>query len=131
MLYLPVLLRKPGALRNGAPFKGWDLPQALAQVRARLQHRPDGDRQFVEVLWCVPEHGIAAVEEACAEALAAGIASGDVVLAVLARRRQPPLPPSIATPRTLQLKTEPAADCARYDRLRGKREDVAWNDSNS
>ena len=23
--YIPVLARKPGALRNGAPFKGWDL----------------------------------------------------------------------------------------------------------
>ena len=24
--YLPVLMKKPGALRNGAPFKDWDLP---------------------------------------------------------------------------------------------------------
>ena len=24
--YLPVLQKKPGALRNGAPFKDWDLP---------------------------------------------------------------------------------------------------------
>jgi hypothetical protein len=23
--YLPVLVKKPGALRNGAPFKDWDL----------------------------------------------------------------------------------------------------------
>src|SRR5665213_2675906 len=30
--YLPVLVKKPGALRNGAPFKDWDLPPALAQV---------------------------------------------------------------------------------------------------
>lgn len=35
--YLPVLMRKPGALRNGAPFKDWDLPDALSQVRAKLQ----------------------------------------------------------------------------------------------
>ena len=27
--YLPVLARKPGALRNGAPFKDWDLPPAM------------------------------------------------------------------------------------------------------
>ena len=47
--YLPVLLRKPGALRNGAPFKDWDLPPALAQVRQRLKHHPDSDRQFVKV----------------------------------------------------------------------------------
>src|ERR1700680_3074682 len=24
--YLPVLMKKPGALRNGAPFKDWELP---------------------------------------------------------------------------------------------------------
>ncbi|NNM78832.1 IS21 family transposase, partial [Sphingomonas sp. ID1715] len=31
--YLPVLARKPGALRNGAPFQDWDLPPALARLR--------------------------------------------------------------------------------------------------
>ena len=87
--YLPVLMRKPGALRNGAPFKDWDLPPALAQVRAKLKQHADGDRQFVKVLGAVLDHGLAAVEAACAEALEAGIASGDVILTVLARRRQP------------------------------------------
>ena len=42
--YLPVLVRKPGALRNGAPFKDWALPPALAQVRAKLKQHADGDR---------------------------------------------------------------------------------------
>jgi len=31
--YVPVLARKPGALRNGAPFKDWVLPAALERVR--------------------------------------------------------------------------------------------------
>ena len=35
--YLPVLMKKPGALRNGAPFKDWDLPPALTQVRIKLK----------------------------------------------------------------------------------------------
>ena len=64
------------------------------------------------------DHGLAAVEGACAEALQAGIASGDVILTVLARRRQPATPPSITTPDALSLKIEPAADCGRYDRIR-------------
>jgi transposase len=116
--YLPVLLKKPGALRNGAPFKDWDLPPALAQVRQRLKHHPDSDRQFVKVLGRVLDHGLDAVEAACAEALAAGIANGDVILTVLARQRQPPAVPSITTPRALQLKIEPSADCGRYDSIR-------------
>jgi len=94
--YLPVLVRKPGALRNGAPFKDWDLPPALAQVRQRLKHHRDSDRQFVKVLGRVLDHGLDAVEAACAEALAAGIANGDVILTSSpgnASRRQRPASP--------------------------------------
>ena len=116
--YLPVLMKKPGALRNGAPFKDWALPPALTQVRAKLKNHADGDRQFVKVLGAVPDHGLGAVEAACTEALEAGIASGDVILAVLARRRQPAMPPSITTPDALRLKIEPMADCGRYDSIR-------------
>ena len=58
------------------------------------------------------------MEAACAEALEAGLASGDVILTVLARRRQPAQPPSITTPDALRLKIEPAADCSRYDLIR-------------
>ena len=116
--YLPVLMKKPGALRNGAPFKDWALPPALTQVRAKLKQHADGDRQFVKVLGAVLDHGMAAVEAACTEALEAGIASGDVILTVLARRQQPATPPSITTPDALRLKIAPAADCGRYDSIR-------------
>src|SRR6202167_6128862 len=74
--YLPILVRKPGALRNGAPFKDWDLPPALAQVRGKLKSHADGDRQFVKVLGAVLDHDLDAVEAACAEALEAGIEIG-------------------------------------------------------
>jgi hypothetical protein len=115
---LPILVKKPGALRNGAPFKDWDLPPALAQIRTKLKPHTDGDRQFVKVLGAVLDHGLDAVEAACTEALSAGIASGDVILTVLARQRQPPAPPSITTPDALRLKIEPVADCGRYDSIR-------------
>jgi hypothetical protein len=111
---------------TAAPFKDWDLPPALAKVRAKLQHHHDGDRQFVKVLGLVPEHGIGAVDDACREALEAGIANGDVVMALLARHRQVPIPPSITTPDALKLAIEPAADCARCDTLRPK-ETTPWS----
>ena len=38
--YVPVLARKPGGLRNGAPFRGWVLPSE--KVRRKLAD--DGDR---------------------------------------------------------------------------------------
>jgi transposase len=117
--YVPVLVRKPGALRNGAPFKDWALPGALGRVRTRLAAHDDGDRQMVKILAAVPTDGLAAVEAACAEALAGGACSADVVLNILSRRRQPSAPAPILTPESLRLRHEPAADCARYDRLRG------------
>ena len=46
--YVPVLARKPGALRNGAPFKNWVLPAGLERVRRKLVGAADGDRQFVD-----------------------------------------------------------------------------------
>jgi transposase len=116
--YLPVLARKPGALRNGEPFRDWDLPDALGQVRQRLAGHEDGDRQFVAILSAVPEAGLAAVERACAEALAARLSSADAVLNLLARGREPDRPAPVPTPASLTLGVEPAADCARYDGLR-------------
>jgi hypothetical protein len=60
--YLPVLARKPGALRNGAPFKAWLLPASLERVRRMLKGSDDGDRQMVEGLSAVLTDGLAAVE---------------------------------------------------------------------
>jgi transposase len=116
--YVPVLARKPGALRNGAPFKDWVLPSSLDRVRRKLKGSDDGDRQMVKILSAVLTDGLAAVEAACAESLEAGVASADVILNALARRQQPEPPAPILTPERLTLSVPPIADCARYDRLR-------------
>jgi hypothetical protein len=115
---VPVLARKPGALRNGAPFKDWLLPANLERVRHRLKGSDDGDRQMVRILSAVLSDGLAAVEAACAEALAGGVHSADVVLNILARRRDPGPVATILAPEALRLRQAPIADCARYDRLR-------------
>lgn len=116
--YVPVLARKPGALRNGAPFKDWALPGALGRVRQKLRGAKDGDRQMVAILAAALADGLPAVEAACAEALAAGLCSSDVVLNALYRQRQAVPPPSVPVPDALRLRHEPAADCTRYDTLR-------------
>jgi hypothetical protein len=116
--YLPVLARKPGALRNGQPFRDWALPPGLGQVRRQLAGHADGDRQFVDILASVAEDGLEAVELACREALEAQLCSRDVVLNLLARRRQLPAPPPVATPLRLALAIAPTDDCERYDALR-------------
>ncbi len=116
--YVPVLARKPGALRNGAPFKDWILPASLARIRRKLTSAEDGDRQMVDILTAVLSDGLAAVESACAEALREGVLSAAVVLNILARSREAAAPVTIMTPDALRLRHVPTADCARYDSLR-------------
>ena len=120
--YLPILARKPGALRNGAPFREWELPPALTTVKARLGRSHDADRQFVTILGAILTDGLDAVEAACHEALKDGPCGCDVILNILARRHDGAPPAPVAVPDSLTLTIEPAADCARYDGLRPVRE---------
>ena len=116
--YVSVLARKPGALRNGAPFKNWVLPPSFERVRRKLAGTDDGDRQMVKLLTSAMDDGLETVEAACLEALEANVHSADVILNILARRREPAPVITIDTPDALRLRHEPAADCARYDSLR-------------
>jgi transposase len=116
--YVPVLARKPGALRNGAPFKDWVLPAALERVRRKLAGSDDGDRQMVAILATVLTDGLPAVEAACAQAMSEGVHSSDVIINILARQRDPGPAATILTPDALRLRHAPVADCARYDQLR-------------
>ncbi len=75
--YVPVLARKPGALRNGAPFKDWVLPAAMERVRRKLAGADDGNRQMVDILAAVLTDGLTAVEAACAEALTHSVHSAE------------------------------------------------------
>jgi hypothetical protein len=116
--YLPLLARKPGALRNGAPFTEERLPAALSQVQQRLLQRPGGDRAMVEVLLACQGEQLEAVLTACELALADGTVSADVILN-LAHRLQAPLPPApLIPPLGLELHQDILTDCSRYDRLR-------------
>ena len=116
--YVPVLARKPGAWRNGAPFKDWVLPSRLERVRRKLRGSDDGDRQMVAILAAVLTDGLATVEAACGEALDQGTHSADVILNILTRKRDPAPAMTVLTPGALHLRHAPVADCARYDSLR-------------
>jgi transposase len=116
--YIPLVQRKPGALRNGAPFA--DLPAPLQQLRQGLLCQSAGDRVMAQVLAIVPTAGLDAVVVAVELALESAPPSGRVsvehVLNVLARLQAKPMPGTVET--TLQVLDPPRADTARYDRLR-------------
>jgi hypothetical protein len=116
--YLAVLEKKPGALRNGAPFRQWELPDAMNDVRRLLEERSDGDRQFVGVLTAVGRYGLEPVASACTQALTDKTVSSDVILAILSKRHDEPEPAAVKPSAQLPLLTLiPLADCRRYDRL--------------
>lgn len=52
--YLSILSRKPGALRNGAPFVDMELPDELNRVRESLEQSPTGARDFAHILSYIP-----------------------------------------------------------------------------
>ena len=118
--YIPLVQRKPGALRNGAPFV--DMPEALQQLRRGLLRHSGGDRVMAQVLAIVPTAGLESVLVAVELALESGPPSGRVsvehVINVLARLNAKAAPENAAT--MLQLAMPPLANTARYDSLRGQ-----------
>lgn len=118
--YLPVLDKKPGALRDGAPFVMWDLPRPIITVRDRILKQPKGDRAFVELLMLAGEAGLDTLTVACELALEGGVVNAPVVMNELRRLISPHCPAaSINVPDGIALTMEPVANCHRYDYLLG------------
>jgi len=115
--YIAALERKPGALRNGAPFKDWNLPAPMTRLRERVAKHADGDRQFVDILSMVAVYGLDAVAAACAAALEEQVAGSAHVINLLHRAHAPARPPPLQVSEALKLSIEPAANCDRYNQL--------------
>ena len=112
--YIPLVQRKPGALRNGAPFA--DLPEGLKRLQGALLRRPGWDRVMAQVLAAVPTAGLEAVLVAVELVLESGAVSAEHVLNVVGRLNAHPAPAQVAT--AIELKEAPVADTGRYDGLR-------------
>ena len=118
--YLAVVQRKPGALRNGAPFA--ELPMAFRQLQDHMLRRPGGDREMVDILALVLHHDEQTVLAAVELALEAGVPTKTHVLNLLHRLIDGKMidGPTLDTPQALILKHEPKANVARYDGLRAQ-----------
>ena len=119
--YISLAERKPGVLRNGAPFS--DMPESLRRLQRLLMKREGGDRVMSQVLCAVPRAGLEPVLVAVDLVLESGMVSAEHVLNVLARLNAPPTPAAVET--TLQVKEAPVADTGRYDTLRQREADHA------
>lgn len=118
--YLAVLQRKPGALRNGAPFV--DLPDAFKKLQEHMLRRPGGDREMVDILALVLHHDEHTVLTSVEFALAEGVPTKTHVLNILHRLvdTKPVGNPDLDTPHALALRVEPKANVERYDGLRSQ-----------
>ena len=121
--YISLVERKPGGLRNGAPFE--TMPEAFKRLQAILLRKPGGDAIMAQVLSAVPTHGVDAVLVAVELALEAGKPSGEHVLNVLARLKGSGPAANLGEAMAhelarwpLKLQVEPQANVDRYDRLR-------------
>lgn len=124
--YLPVLEKKPGALRHGAPFQTWVLPVSIKVIRDRILKQDKGDRAFVDLLLMarsLGDSGLETLEVACDLTLQTGIISAAIVLNEMRRLTEAAKPKSLidTPPSTPTLTLEPVADCSRYDTLRSER----------
>jgi len=115
--YLPLLERKPGALRNGRPFLDWELPASVRKVWEALRRYPDWDRQMSAILSTVPRYGLETVGIACEMALEENTVSQSVILNYLTRLTEESHTASIPVPENLRISEEPRSDCTMYDVL--------------
>jgi hypothetical protein len=118
--YLAVIQRKPGALRNGAPFT--EMPEGFRRLQGHLLKRAGGDREMVEILALVLQHDEQAVLCAVELALEAGVPTKTHVLNILHRLidGKADSVAGIDAPQALRLAREPQPNVERYDALLGK-----------
>ena len=90
MHYIALIERKPGALRNGAPFK--TMPEPLQELQRQLLRHSGGDRVMAQVLMGVSLYGLEAVQVAVELALQSGRVSAEHVLNVLSRLKEQRVP---------------------------------------
>jgi hypothetical protein len=122
--YIPLVQRKPGALRNGAPFA--DMPAPLIRLKQGLLRHAGGDKVMAQVLAAVPTAGLPAVLVAVELVVESGVLSAEHVENVLARLNGSPVPASVET--SLQLQEAPVANTGRYDSLRATGADLVEAD---
>lgn len=117
--YLLVAQRKPGSLRNGAPFK--ELPECFQHLQDTLLRYDGGDRDMVDILSLVLHHDEQLVKEAIEQSLNVGLTSKQHVINCLHRLMDIPTPDPLPIKKALQLEQEPTADTSIYEQLKGQR----------
>lgn len=88
--YLSVLARKPGAFRNGLPFRNWALPAIFKEYRQLLSEKyEDADLYFAKTLVLLNDWPLLEVIEAIKKAISLGILGDSYILRLLRQKDDP------------------------------------------
>ena len=120
--YVPLLERKPGALRDGAPFVDWQLPDAMHQIREHYMKGKGGDREFVDLLMLAQDHGNDVVGTACDLAVAQDTLRLPAIINLINQLIEPIIVPLTQSGDYPRLKVRPEANCKRYETLYTRQE---------
>jgi len=90
--YLALLEKKPNSLDFGRPFEQWDLPEAFAILRRRLEadSERDGRREFIKVLRLLERYPLSELAHAIERALEIGAMTVDVIQVLLQKGSETP-----------------------------------------
>lgn len=90
--YLSELYRKPGAIKNGLPFRNWHLPEVFLHYRKLLNEKypQDGDVYFARTLILLRDWPIKEVADAVSNAVTRGVLGDSYILAMLRHGNGPP-----------------------------------------
>lgn len=115
--YVLILEEKPGAIRDGLPFRNMILPEPILRVQAILMKQSGGDKAFVDLLLQIPEQGLEAIEVVCALVLEYDAVTGAIVHNELQRMLDKKQPDDLVVAEQFTLDCDPIADPSRYDSL--------------
>ena len=118
--YLPILAKKPGALRNGAPFINMELPDELKVVRKKLEEQEGGARDFAHILSHIPLESIESVIDACSYAIKIKAISKDIIINALFRKNDESEVQEeklVVTEEHITLEHVPKEQCSAYNQL--------------
>lgn len=131
--YLSALARKPGAFRDGKPFKNWILPDIFNQYRRLLSEKyPDGDRYFVRTLILLKDYSLPEVTETLKAAVSQGVLGDSYVLALLKQKREPEVEHTVVSVRVeLSKYRAPERPLSEYDTLlANRRKELQYHEPN-
>jgi len=95
------------------------LPEVFSKIRQRQRSYKNSDKQFVEILLMVKQHGLEKVEEACKQAIFVGGCSAGLVRQYLEAKLE-----SIKEAEEyIKLKNPPDEDCSIYSKKYLQKED--------